>query len=155
MGGFKGCTMCRLDILEQSSPRTLAWQPFHIFIRVWALTTGVFPKCNWTQTFNCAISAAAERQPHSVHHRTVYQCKNNCCGPACTAPPLILVSTPTPGPQSETKAFICTCMSVIGIHLQSKQFIPPQWQSSSPPVSLPGSQWRLTGQLPAAAIPAS
>lgn len=55
----KAVTMCRLDIPEQSSSRTLAWQPFHIFIPVWALTTGVFQNCNWMQTFNCTISAAA------------------------------------------------------------------------------------------------
>lgn len=97
-----------------------------------------------------------ESQPHSIHssfHQSVYQCKNNCHWRGCTAHPLILAALPPP--QSKTKAFICTCMSVTGIHLQSRQFIPPQWQSSSPPVSLPGSQWRLTGQLPAAAISAS
>lgn len=68
---LKAVTICSLDIPEQSSSRTLAWQPFHIFIPVWALTTGVFQNCNWMQTLNCTISAAAASASPPPHASSV------------------------------------------------------------------------------------
>lgn len=46
-------------VFQNSLSRTVAWQPFHIFIPVWALTTSFFQNCNWMQTSNCTMSAAA------------------------------------------------------------------------------------------------
>lgn len=167
----KAVTMCSLDIPEQSSSHT-HWLgshftfSFHFEVQQ-LVSSRTVTGCKHLTALSLQqqqqqlqpphphTQVQLESQPHSVHssfHQSVYQCKNNCHWHGCTGPPLILATPPT---ESKTKAFIRTCMSVTGIHLQSKQFIPPQWQSSSPPVSLPGSQWRLTGQLPAATISAS
>lgn len=80
---------------------------------------------------------------------------NSCMGTSS----LSLPSSDPPPPPRPRQMLLRVCVwhvrACVGHSPRVNAIFPPQWQSCTPPVSLPGSQWRLTGQLPAAAISTS